>query len=197
MGRQKKNGSVSKNSFNHTVEEKKQILDNIIKQRKINDLTLGQICEKEGISPQQVYNWLKLKEFESYKKEWRMATKIGDYNSNEELVISAKKSLRDIVEGKVKKTEITKNYKVNEAGERILVQEFVKEITLPADFEQIKWILEHLSPVYSDNSTKNVLQTFMSFNTYLQEISPDLAQKISVLQNNFLSKSVKDIEEIK
>lgn len=195
MARNKKDGTPSKISASHTLEEKKEILDKYCLMRKSNEYNQKEICEKLSITPQALYNWLKQKELKDYEKKFKEATKVGDLNDTNEVVLLAKNQLRKLLNGYTVK-ETTKQYKY-ENGEKILVTEYIKEKNVEADFDQIKWVLERLSHVYSDNSAKNVLQTFMSFNTYLQEISPELAQKISILQNNFLSQNVKDIEEIK
>lgn len=195
MGRKKSNGDLCKPAILHSLEQKKEILDQYILMRKVNDLTQAQITEKLGITPQILYKWIKEKDLKIYEKRFKEATKIGDYNSSEELIIDAKKSLRDLIRG-VKKIERTLQYKYDAEGNKTLVTEYYKETDIPADFEQIKFVLEKLTNTYSDNSAKNILQTFMSFNTYLQEISPELAQRISILQNNYLS-NISEISEIK
>ena len=195
MGRPKKDGSLCRITTAHSLEEKKEILDQYCLMRKVNDLTQAQICEKLEISPQILYQWIKDPKLKGYDKKFKDATKIGEFNSSDEVLVLAKNQLRKLLTG-YKSTESTRQYKY-ENGKKILVNEYIKEKVVEPDFEQIKFILEKLSPTFSDNSTKNVLGVFMNFNEFLKEINPTLAQQISVLQNNYLAQSIKEIDEIK
>lgn len=194
MGRYKSNGTI-RPSNKHDLDEKKELLDIILRERKINDYTMSEITEKLGISLVTFYAWLKQPELKEYKTAYQKSCVIGDFNDNREILSSAKTALRKKIEG-YEYEETTKQYRV-EGGKRKLVGEYIKKKIVQPEINEIKFTLEHLSNVYKEEKINNVMEMFMAFNTYISERNPQLASALVIYQNNFLSEQVKEIKEIK
>lgn len=193
MARPRKDGTV-KPSNKHDYDNKKELLDIILREVKINDYSLKDICEKLGISVYTFYSWLKQPDFKDYNKLYQQSKIIGDFNDNREILSSAKSALRKKIEG-YEYEETTKQYRI-ENGKRKLVGEYIKKKTVQPEMGEIKFTLEHLSNVYKEEKLNNVMELFMAFNTYISEKNPSLASSLVIYQNNFLAEQIKDIKEI-
>lgn len=188
MGRNTKTGQKCKPAVKSNNIEMREILEKVIEMRKVNDLSLKEIANKFGKTDASLYYWLDKPEFKDLKEKFDSATLIGEYNSNDAILADAKTSMRDLIKGK-DVVESTKEFKFD-GKKKVLVKQYDKSKHIEPDFETIKFVVQHLSPIYSSTSVNNVINIFMQFNDYVKDIDPILAARIGELQTTFLSLSV-------